>query len=214
MRNDTNMIYDFTRRPYDVDWWGTLSGVPQRVGINLEVAGSSTVMSAEFLKGNLEMEITMSAAPAVGETKQWGWLAPGQGAYAYFESSGGTFRASTADGNGNSKVEAITWNDEWLNTPTLFKILWDGSGFTFYVNGGRVAKISEVLEMPRVPMSPYIRCSGGMDKLVIPYVSVLGAHTMFHVESVNSDYALIDIGHTPSVFDAITITENVAVTAA
>lgn len=211
MKSLINMIYDFERRPYDVDWWGTLSGVPQRVGSNLEVGGSSTVMSAEFMKGNLEMEITMSANPIAGETKQFGWFAPGQGAYAYFEVSGTTFQAAAGDGEGHTQTSAITWNTAWLDTATLFKIVWDSSGFTFFIDGVRKAKISEEFKMPRVPMSPYFRCSGGGDKLVIPYVSVLGAQTMFHIESVNSDYVLVDIGHTPSVSDSITIADVVTI---
>lgn len=210
MNSLINLIYDFTRRPYDTDWWGTTLGVPTIVSGNLVLGGSATIMGADFMKGNLEMEITIPTAPASGHTRQFGWKAGGQGAYAYFEISGTTFQAATSDGEGNSQTAAITWNSDWDNAATLFKIRWDASGFTFLVDGIRKAKISEDTKMPRVPMSPYMASlGGGTGDMLVSYISIIGAQTMFHVESVNSDYFPLDPGNTVSVSDTQTITEAI-----
>lgn len=204
-----NLIYDFNRRPYDVDWWSTQSGAPAVVSNNLQLGGSSTVMSADFTKGNLEMELTIPAAPAAGHTRQFGWKSTAQGAYAYFEITGATFQAATGDGEGNTQTAEITWNSDWNNTATLFQIRWDASGFTFLVGGVRKAKISELTKMPRVPMSPYMNSTGAGDNMLVSYVSIIGSHTMFHIESINSDYLPSDPGHLASVSDTMTLTEAV-----
>ena len=206
-----NLVYDFTRRPYDVDWWGTTSGVPTVVSGNLQIGGAATIMSADFMRGVLEMELTIPTAPASGHTRQFGWKSEGQGAYAYFEITGTTFQAATGDGEGNTQTSAITWNSDWDNTATRFKIRWDASGFTFLVNDVRKAKISEETKMPRVPLSPYLRSTGATDTVLASYVSVIGAQTMFHVESVNSDYMPVDPGHSPSVSDTMTISEAITI---
>lgn len=209
MNNYINLVYDFTRRPYDVDWWSTLSGAPTVVGTNLVVNGEA-VMSAEFSKGNLEIEATITEAPAAGQVKKIGWLAPGQGAYAYFEVSGTTFRAATSDGEGNSQTSDITWDSTWESAATKFQIRWDASGFTFLVDGVRKAKISEILKHPRVPLSPYVKSTGGAS-VTVSYVSVLGAQEMFHIESVASDYVPLDAGYLGDISDSITISESVTI---
>ena len=204
-----NLIYDFNRRPYDVDWWSTQSGAPTVVNGSLQMGGASTIMSADFMKGNLEMEITIPTAPASGHTRQFGWKSVAQGAYAYFEITGATFQAATGDGEGNTQTSEITWNSDWDNTATLFQIRWDSSGFTFLVNGIRKAKISELNKTPRVTLSPYANNTGAPDSISIKYFSVIGAQTIFHIESTNSDYVASDPGHTVSVSEALTITESV-----
>jgi hypothetical protein len=212
MERYINLIYDFNRRPYDVDWWSTQSGAPTVVSGNLEIGGSSTVMSADFMKGNLEMELTIPTAPAAGHTRQFGWKSVVQGAYAYFEVTGATFQAATSDGEGNTQTSEITWNSDWDNTATLFQIRWDASGFTFLVNGIRKAKISELNKMPRVTLSPYMNSTGAADTVLVKYVSIIGAQTIFHIESINSDYVASDPGHIASLSDTMTITEAITVT--
>ena len=211
MERYINLIYDFNRRPYDVDWWSTQSGAPTVVSGNLEIGGASTVMSADFMKGNLEMEITVPTAPTAGHTRQFGWKSVVQGAYAYFEITGTTFQAATGDGEGNTQTSEITWNSDWNNTATLFQIRWDASGFTFLINGVRKAKISELEKMPRVTLSPYANDTGTPDSLSIKYFSIIGAQTIFHIESINSDYVPLDPGQIASVSDTMTITEEITI---
>lgn len=180
----TNLIYDFQRRAYDTDWWVTIAGTPViSAGVLTLPTTAVTAMSCDFVKGNLEMELTIPTAPGAGDVRKWGWMAQGQGAYAYFEIDGADFKVSTGDGEGNTQSETLTWNSDWDNTATLFQIRWDASGFTFLVNGGRLAKISEDLKMPRVPLSPYISNSNGGDTMLLSQISVKGAQEMFHIES-------------------------------
>lgn len=180
----TNLIYDFSRRAYDTDWWVTIAGTPAVASGKLTLPTTAiTMMSADFVKGNLEMDLLIPSAPGAGDVRKFGWKAGGQDAGAYFEFDGADFIVTTDDGEGNTISETLTWNTDWTNTQTLFKIKWDASGFTFLVNDVRMAKISEELKMPRVPMSPYINNGTGGDTLQVQYVSVIGSQEMFHVES-------------------------------
>lgn len=184
MKQRTNLIYDFQRRAYDTDWWVTLAGAPIKSGASLTIPTTGiTTMSCDFVKGNLEMELTIPTAPGAGDVRKFGWMAQGQGAYAYFEFDGEAFKVSSGDGEGHTQSEEITWNTDWTNVTTLFQIRWDASGFTFLINGGRVAKISDELNMPRVPLSPYISNETGGDTIIVQQIGINGAQEMFHIES-------------------------------
>ena len=173
-----NLIYDFSRRVYDIDWWKTKAGTPSVVGDYLVLNNASTSMLADFLEGTVEYSLFFQTAPTAGHLRQFGWKSPSN-EYAIFGVSGTVFQASVRLANGTTYTQALSWDPLWTGTVTTFSIKWDASGFSFYINGEK--KTGPVISGESFSpegMYPFI-VNAVADNLGVAYVAVKDYTQMF-----------------------------------
>lgn len=207
-----NLTYDFSRRPYDtVDWWRSISGAPAVSGGILQLNQASSIMQADFEKGTLSMKIYSPAAPKSGDLQhRWGWKNNALGSFAYFETTGATFRAATQDRFGNTQATNLTWMSGYSNSPVQFMIHWDASGFSFYADNVKLTKISALTGVPQDVLSPFIENTNN-DVLGVSYFDIMGAQTMFYApypDNVTAPSNTMSIGSGGGVADSLTVSEN------
>lgn len=169
-----NFVYDFERKTYDsTNWWASLSGAPVEDATGLKLNAASTTMLGDFWRGRIEMKMIIPTAPTAGNFRQWGFKEGGSNTFALFRISGTTFSAVVSSeeyGVSTTTSSTMTWNTAWNATETIFSIDWDASGFTFRVNGQRLAKISDPSAMPNgSALSPYFENSVSDDMYLLAF---------------------------------------------
>lgn len=128
--------------------------------IYLNLNQAAIIQYADLLKGDLTFRLVIPTSPAAGHSRRWGFYAVNKESGVYFEVSGATFQATVRDGiNGTSSSVALTWNDDWANAETTFRVRWEAGLATFYINGAKVTTIAlddENVVLASSPLSIYI----------------------------------------------------------
>lgn len=208
-RNFYNFYYDPYRQGYDSTIWRTLWGTPSIVNNKLILNTATAIHFADVLRGQYTFSVNVPSAPSAGHSRSFGLYHPGKGAYALFDVTGSVFSVKTSDGS-NSSSTTITWDSAWTAANIEYAIRWEPGTAKFFVNGVRVATISDI-SVVGVPMSLYVS-NNTWDDLSLAYIDCVGlqSYTMTPgPEDSATTTVFPTLGLTAEVSDAITVTESV-----
>ena len=208
-RNFYNFYYDPYRQGYDSTIWRTLWGTPSIVNNKLILNTATSIHFADVLRGQYTFSVNVPSAPSAGHSRSFGLYHPGKGAYALFDVTGSVFSVKTSDGS-NSSSTTITWDSAWTAANIEYAIRWEPGTAKFFVNGVRVATISDI-SVVGVPMSLYVS-NNTWDDLSLAYIDCVGlqSYTMTPgPEDSATTTVFPTLGLTAEVFDAVTVTEAV-----
>ena len=222
----TAFYYDPQRQGYDTTLWRRLYGQPTVQGNELKLTNSATIHYADIIRCEIVFNLSIPAAPAAGASRSFGLQLLNKGAYILFDITDTVFSAKTSDGT-NSSSSAITWQSSWTAATAQYRIVWEAGTAKFYVNGTFQAAITDV-SVVGDPMSVYLE-NGMADSLSVSYIVVKGIQYYILTQgpedstfeillllndsvSISESVTVFQSNMTPSVSDAITITENVNIT--
>lgn len=163
-----NFYYSPTRQGYDTSTWRTLLGAPAVTNNRLVLSNAAIIHYGDILRADAFFNFN-TPAPAVGLSKRFGFYQPNLNAYAYFNISGAIFTAECSNGT-TTTTSTITWQSDWTNTNTEFRVKWESGIATFFVDGIQQAQISDA-SVSGDPMSIYVTNESN-DSLLLNYVDV------------------------------------------
>lgn len=161
--------YDPTRQGYDTNVFKTVSGSPSISSGAIRLNAAKIIAYGDLLKATQSFNLKVPTAPTSGDVRVFGLSQINAGATAVFKITDAVFSCETTF-DGVTKNEVVTWQSNWTNTYTTFKIVWTGFSASFYVNGVRVAFINDS-SVPKVSMSSYLY-NGNSDNMDLYYMTV------------------------------------------
>lgn len=208
-----NFYYDPTSQGFDPLSWRSLFGTPTMAGTRLSVSSSTIIHLAQMLRGDFVFNLRLSA-PASGDDRQIGLIQYNKNEYIYFRILDGILTAETSDGV-TAYSTPITWQSEWSDVSTDFRIKWEAGSAKFYINGSLQATIgySSLLDIPvsAVPndaMSFFISDYGSTTPTLLNYIDASAIQSYLLLTS-NSGV----IQNNPiEELDRVAITESVTAT--
>ncbi|MFA5696737.1 MAG: hypothetical protein WC917_04865, partial [Bacilli bacterium] len=162
-------------------------------------------------RGDAVFNINIAAPFASGDSK-FGFIQYSKNEYAYFKIAGTVLTAETSDGV-TAYSEPITWESQWTDTNTEFRIKWESGSVRFYVGGQLLVTVGEssllnvpVSVVPNDPMSLFIS-SDSTDLFLLNYITVVGIQS--YLMSEGNDNSVFEPFVKES--DRISISESVTV---
>lgn len=139
-----NLTYDPQISGYDTTFWKTISGTAPTIASNLMLINATEIGTYSCWKGlNLEMKLTVPAAPTGGDVRFWGLRSPSLGNVdrVGFDITGAVFSAVLYDSDGNAlSTRALTWSAGYTNVATRYAVQVFEAGVRWLINGTCVAK--------------------------------------------------------------------------
>ena len=205
-----NISYDPAKQGYSTSTWRTMYGDVAIVSGQLQLTKASIIHYGDILRGDAIFSINI-AAPVPGDNSRFGFTQYSKGAYLYFQIANGILTAECSNGTTSASSSPITWNSDWTDTDTEFRIKWEAGIATFYIGGVFKAVFNDtyVLEdpttlVPGCPMSIYI-VSDSPDLLLLDYIIVRSIQS--YVVSTGNSNSNFEVIVTES--DKINISEAV-----
>jgi hypothetical protein len=206
-----NLNYSPTAQGFDAGTWRTLYGDVAVVSNQLQLTKAAIIHYGDILRGDAVFNINIAAPFASGDSK-FGFIQYSKNEYAYFKISGPVLTAETSDGVTAYSVP-ITWESQWTDTNTEFRIKWESGSVRFYVGGQLLVTIGEssllnvpVSVVPNDPMSLFI-ASDSTDLFLLNYITVVGIQS--YLMSEGNDNSVFEPFVKES--DRISISESVTV---
>lgn len=208
----TSFNYSPIRQGYDTNSWRTVSGSPTvdgsgRITIDntVGIAGSA-IHYADFLKGDVSMNVNVPVAPVAGTSRLFGMAELNSGSYIRFN-IGSNLVCETSNGTLTTTSSSLTWDTNWTGANTIFNIRWEGGGAKFFINGTQIYAVSDAT-VPHGPLSLYFY-DGSESPMTIGDISVKGTQS-FVMNPKTSDATPTNPVGTLSIKDNSTLTENVS----
>lgn len=122
----------------DASIWKTVSGTPTVVANKYRLNAAEMLTYTQYRYGDFEFNLTVPVAPTAGDNRVIGVSEKAlinRGRIAFNFDTTGVLFAQVYGKYGTSLFsEAIPWNSAWTNTPTLFRIGWNGNAIVFTVS--------------------------------------------------------------------------------
>lgn len=133
-----HFLYDPSLFGFESAYFQTNSGTPAVSGNKIRLNAATVTSYPEYVYGDIEMLLTIPAAPTAGDSRIFGFKAAALSSsnYAYFNISGTTLTAVSRGLWGSSEeTTTITWNSAWTAAATRFEIRIETQGTRFLIDG-------------------------------------------------------------------------------
>lgn len=140
-----NFYYDPTRQGYDLDTWSTTLGAPIVVANHLKLDEAGCIHYASLLRGDFSFSLNLQT-PAAGDVHFFGLALINRDSFVAFSIVDDVFTAEVSLG-ALVGTETITWNADWANTDTVYRIKWEAGTARFYIGGQLKATIGDAVPL-------------------------------------------------------------------